>query len=64
MSVRVRIVGWIVQPVVYADDGENLTAVDVSPVQIPAAEWETFKATGDAIALAQIAAQVEPKPSA
>jgi hypothetical protein len=54
-----RLVGWMVQPVVMADDGENLTAVNVGAQQIPAAQWDAFKAGGDAQALDQLRAQIE-----
>lgn len=59
MSVRMRLVGWNVQPVVMADDGENLTPVQVGGQMIPAADWQAFKDGGDAQALAGVRAQVE-----
>lgn len=59
MSARVRVVGWRVQPVVMVDDGENLTPVNVQPVEVPAREWQTFKDGGDEEALASIREQVE-----
>ena len=40
MSARIRLVGWQVQPVVMADDGENLTPVQVSGRMIPAADLD------------------------
>ena len=43
---RVRVVAWRVQPVVMADDGENLPPVNVQPVEIPAREWQAFKDGG------------------
>lgn len=57
--MRMRVVGWNVQPVVMADDGENLVAVQVTPQMIPAGLWEEFKAGGDAAALEQIREEVE-----
>ena len=57
-----RLVGWHVQPVVMADDGENLTPVDVGGQMIPAAQWQTFKDGGDETALDQIRSQVEKPP--
>lgn len=54
-----RLVGWTVQPVVMADDGENLTSVHVGPQMIAAADWQAFKDGGDAEALAALRAQVE-----
>ena len=56
---RMRIVGWNVQPIVMADDGENLTPVQVQGQQIPAVQWEAFKAGGDVAALEQVRAQIE-----
>ena len=56
---RLRVVAWRVQPVVMADDGENLTPVNVQPVEIPAREWQAFKDGGDEEALASIREQVE-----
>ncbi len=55
---RVRVIGWMVQPVVMADDGEHLTQLQVQPVMIPAAAWDAFKAGGDQAALHDIAAQL------
>ena len=59
MAIRMRLVGWNVQPVVMADDGENLTAVEVSGQMIPAAQWQRFKDGGDEEALAALREQVE-----
>ena len=59
MTKRMRLVGWIVQPVVMADDGENLTPVNVNPVNIPAAGWDAFKGGGDVQALTSVREQVE-----
>lgn len=47
------------QPIVMADDGENLTPVNVSPAQIPAAQWQAFKDGGDVTALEQVRTQIE-----
>lgn len=63
MSARLRIVGWNVQPVVMADDGDNLTPLPVAPQMVNAADWEAFKAGGDVEALAAIRAQVEGPPA-
>ena len=54
-----RLVGWNVQPVVMADDGENLTPLEVAPQMIPAANWAAFKDGGDETALGSIRAQIE-----
>jgi hypothetical protein len=59
-----RLVGWVVQPVVMADDGENLAPVQIGPQTVPAARWEAFKAGGDAAALEQVRAQIEGPPPA
>lgn len=59
MAIRMRVVGWNVQPVVMADDGENLTAVEVTAQMIPAAQWQRFKDGGDEEALAALRYQVE-----
>lgn len=56
---RLRLVGWVVQPVLMADDGDNLTPFKVNPLEVPAALWEAFKAGGDDQALDQLRAQVE-----
>lgn len=54
-----RVVGWNVQPVVMADDGEHLTAVQISGQMIPAARWDEFKNGGDEAALAGVREQIE-----
>lgn len=59
MSTRMRLVGWNVQPVVMADDGENLTPVQIGPQTIPAADWQAFKDGGDTQALASLREQIE-----
>jgi hypothetical protein len=58
MAIRVRLVGWNVQPVVMTDDGEHLTPLQVNVQMIPAAEWERFKDGGDVEALHAIREQV------
>lgn len=58
-----RLVGWQVQPVIMADDGENLTPVNISPQMISVAQWQAFKDGGDLTALEQVRAQIEePQP--
>ena len=59
MSTRMRLVGWNVQPVVMADDGDTLTPVQVNGTQILAADWQAFKDGGDQQALEGVRAQVE-----
>lgn len=60
---RMRLVGWAVQPVVMADDGENLEPVPVQPLTIPAAQWDEFKNGGDESALDTLRQQVEGSPA-
>lgn len=54
-----RLLGWQVVPVIFADDGEDLEPVQVQPQMIPAAQWDTFKDGGDKIALESLREQVE-----
>ncbi len=63
MTTRMRLVGWSVQPMVMADDGENLTPVNIGPQMIPAAQWQTFKDGGDEAALEQVRTQIEQPTS-
>jgi hypothetical protein len=62
VTTRMRVVGWQVQPVIMADDGDNLIPINVDMVMIPAAQWEDFKAGGDSEALRQVREQIE-KPT-
>ena len=59
MPSKMRLVGWNVQPVVMADDGENLTPVNVGARMIPTAQWQAFKDGGDVTALEQVRVQIE-----
>ena len=54
-----RLAGWQVCPVIYADDGENLEPFPVQPQFVTAGQWEAFKTGGDKAALEHIRAQVE-----
>jgi hypothetical protein len=54
-----RLVGWNVQPVVMADDGDQLVPVTVTAQMIPAAAWDAFKAGGDFQALESVRIQIE-----
>lgn len=63
MSDRMRLVGWRVQPVVMADDGDNLAPVEVAPQVIPAAQWQAFKDGMDAQALESVRQQIEGEQS-
>lgn len=60
---RMRLIGWNVQPLVFADDGEDLTPVEVSPRLIPAANWQAFKNGDDENALDQVRAHIEGSAS-
>lgn len=62
-TVRMRLVGWQIQPVIMADDGDNLTPIPVGATMIPSAEWDAFKAGGDERALQELRQQVEGAPS-
>lgn len=61
---RMRLVGWQICPVIMADDGDDLTPVQVSPQVIAAKDWAGFKDGGDVTALEQVRAQVEGTVSA
>jgi len=54
-----RVVGWNVQPVLMADDGDNLTQVPVQATMIPNAQWKDFKEGGDEQALEQLRQEIE-----
>jgi hypothetical protein len=56
---RARIIQFIIQPVVVADDGENLTPIDVKPVAVAAASLAQFAVNGAADLLAQIQKQLD-----
>jgi hypothetical protein len=56
---RLRVVGWRVQPILMADDGEHLTPLTVDGQVIHAAAWDAFKAGGDEEALSAIREQIE-----
>jgi hypothetical protein len=59
---RIRVVGWRVQPILMADDGEHLTPVQVTATEIPASGWAAFKDGGDEAALDQLRAQAGVTP--
>lgn len=40
----IRVVQFIVQPVLVEDDGETLTPLQVAPITVTAAEWPVFSA--------------------
>lgn len=57
---KLRVIGWQVQLLAMADDGESLETVNVQPVTIPVKQWEEFKNGGDERAVAMVEAQVNP----
>jgi hypothetical protein len=59
MTTRMRLVGWNIQPVIMADDGEELVQVPVQATMIAASKWDEFKQGGDKLALEQLREQVE-----
>lgn len=59
MSKRIRVVQYVVQPVVVVDDGENLTPLEVQPIPVPAARWAEFVQGGLDQALTALQAQIE-----
>ena len=54
-----RIVGWQVQPIVMADDGETLESRNVQGQFIPVKQWDDFKNGGDELALKDLRGQIE-----
>lgn len=58
MSTRVRVVQYVVQPILVADDGENLTPLEVKPMTVPAAAWAAFVESGLGDALAKLEADL------
>lgn len=58
MSKRVRVIQYVIHPVLVVDDGADLTPLDVEPITVPAAGWASFIEGGLASALAGLEAQV------
>ena len=56
---KVRVLQWIVKPVVVVDDGENLEVLPTKEQAIPANLWEAFKAEGADIAIEALQAEVD-----
>jgi hypothetical protein len=54
-----RVVGWNVQPIIMADDGEELTPVPVQATTINNVDWQGFKDGGDKSALEELRPKVE-----
>lgn len=59
MKLKMRLVGWNVQPIIMADDGENLMPVQSTGDTILAADWATFKDGGDEAALERLRKEIE-----
>lgn len=59
----VRLVGWVVKPVLMLDDGDDLTPMNCTEQMIPRAQWQAFKDGGDEAAVGQIRAQALPEPT-
>ena len=43
-SIRLRVVEFVIQPVIMADDGDSLTPSPCQPVTVPAREMADFHA--------------------
>lgn len=71
MSVKVRVIGVVVQPVLVVDDGVDLTPIPVDSKQISAKEWPTYAASGFKADIAALQARLneeaervaKPKPN-
>lgn len=60
--MRLRIIGYLVQPQIMADDGENLTPLPVQPLTILAADWPNVVALVAGV-VEQFRQQVEGQPA-
>lgn len=40
--MRVRLVGLVVQLSLVTDDGEDLTPINIEPIHLTQAQWESF----------------------
>ena len=58
---RLRVVSYVVQPQVMADDGDNLTPLGVNPITVSSADWPNIVETM-AIGIEQLRQQVEGPP--
>lgn len=58
-GLKMRLVGWNVQPIIMADDGENLMPVQASGDTILAGDWAAFKDGGDEAALEALRKEIE-----
>lgn len=60
--VRVRVVGWNVEPVIMFDDGDNLTSVQVQPLKDLQNDWQVFVDGGWQQGLKPVHEQIENEP--
>jgi hypothetical protein len=56
---RLRVVGYQVRLVAFSDDGDELTAVNAQPLEIPAAQWHEFVTSGLGQAIESVRVQIE-----
>lgn len=56
---RVRVLRFIVQPVLVIDDGEDLDPIDVQPIEVAARDWPTFAAEQWPAMLQQVQSQID-----
>lgn len=64
MSKRVRVIQYVVHPVLVADDGDNLEPLQVEPITVPAAGWADFIGGGLDGALAELQDGLNADPAA
>lgn len=41
---RIRAVKFVVHPVLVVDEGDELTSIDVEPIEVEPRDWPTFSA--------------------
>jgi hypothetical protein len=58
MSVKVRVVKVIVQPILVADDGETLRELPIQPIEVSAKDWPAYPAEQFAEALVEMEANL------
>lgn len=63
MSKRVRVVQYVVHPVLVVDDGDNLDPLQVEPITVPAAGWAAFIDGGLDHALAELQEGLNAEPA-
>ena len=59
MATRARLVAWSITPVVMLDDDENLTPLDVRPLQVAPKDLRQWIESGPETVMAQIQEQVQ-----